>query len=205
MDSKKIKKTFISVLALLFASIILMTAQTNAQSSTEKENPLLAQADQDANQSENETSAESTDLSNVDWDAEPEESSEGADSEDLSNIDWDAEPEEAGDGDLSNTDWDAVPEEGLEESEVSPGISIDYGTSVEVEEERFSPAQIHFYGVLALFGYLAGMFFTVYLSSKLRLYRIVPHELLILLHSVWPLELLVMLFLRDKSLKAVQQ
>lgn len=138
---------------------------------------------------------DSTDLSTMDWSDEPEESAET----DLSTMDWSDEPTETESVDFANESWDDGPSEGTsgsdslseeswnEDGETGGFEELDF-TEIEKKERK-----IHFYGFLLFMAYLLGMVLTAYLTRNRKLAIDYPPELLMVLHTLWPLELALLL------------
>jgi len=134
----------------------------------------------------------STDLSNTNWD---EEESEGDDSDakedNLSTVNWneDDDTEEEFDGEnLASEGWeDEDTEENTDDSEGLQVLKQEDIDKLESQERR-----IHFFGFVLFVGYILGGILTAFITRNRKIATGIPPELLILLHSVWPLELLLM-------------
>jgi hypothetical protein len=123
-------------------------------------------------------SKSSSDLSGVNWDSE-EEPIEGMDTtvddEELSSASWEDEDSSEGDAEESG---------GLQSFNQAQIDKLD-------SEERL----IHISGFLLFFGYIVGGILTAFITRNRKIAVYYPPELLILLHTVWPLELMLLPFL----------
>jgi hypothetical protein len=131
---------------------------------------------------------DTTDLSQMDWSDDPEE-------EDLSQESWADETESTSGGELSDMSWE--DEEGeYEEGEAEQfdsGMTQADEMALDLKEQR-----IHMYGFLMFVGYILGALLTGYFTRNRKLAVDYPPELLIVLHTVWPLEWVFMLFAGKK-------
>lgn len=146
--------------------------------------PTLSAVDNKATQS--------TDLSDMDW------SDEAAPKEtDLTNQSWDDETsvENKKTGDLSGNSWED------EEGENTGPDNDDSFMKMSKEEEAAAEsrkARIHFFGFFLFIGYILGAILTGYFTRNRKLAVDYPPELLIVLHTFWPLEWLFMIFAGKK-------
>ncbi|MCG8333352.1 MAG: hypothetical protein MJE63_02480 [Proteobacteria bacterium] len=132
---------------------------------------------------------DTTDLSQMDWSDDPEE-------EDLSQESWaDEEGESESSGELSDMSWE--DEEGeyedTEAVKTGQGMSQEEELALDIRERR-----IHVTGFLLFVGYIIGAVLTGYFTRNRKLAVDYPPELLILLHTVWPIEWVFMLFAGKK-------
>lgn len=121
-----------------------------------------------------------TDLSNVDWSDEPTE--ETKKTEDYSNMSWE---DEAGD--------EEAKEDSEEASKALMAVTEEEEKALEDRERR-----IHILGFILFVGYLVGGTLTAYFTRNRKLAIDYPPELLILLHTVWPLEWVFLTFAGKK-------
>jgi hypothetical protein len=129
------------------------------------------------------------------------EGSKATDEIDLSKMDWsdDAAEEPAAEGetngDLSGMSWE--DEEG--EHEPQPGESVYRGLTAEEEEAlENEERKTQYFGFVVFMGYILGGLLTGYFTRNRKLAVDYPPELLILLHTLWPIEWLFMLFAGKK-------
>ncbi len=140
---------------------------------------------------DNESTAE-IDFSNVDFSDGPTEEV------DFSQESWEDDPAEGGEttADLSQMSWEDEPGEETPQAE---SLSAYQGMSVEEEEAlELRERQIHYAGFVLFIGYILGGLLTAYFTRNRKLAVNYPPELLILLHTVWPVEWLFMLFAGKK-------
>lgn len=135
-----------------------------------------------------------TDLSGINWDEE--ETTEEINTDDLSNMSWEDEPALKGSQttDFSETDWGAG-----EESETS-AEDDDFFKNVIKNRAAIEKREMvtHIWGFLLFVFYLTGGIFTAYFTRDRKLSVHYAPELLILLHTFWPLEWLCLLFAGKK-------
>ena len=135
---------------------------------------------------------------------------------DLSEMDWsDDSQEKSGETELSNMDWSDDPKEKTNDSSDLSNMSWqddDDGTKSSVEEDKAKAvakelaeeeiakmeSRTHFYGFVLFIGYILGAVLTGYFTRNRKLAVSYPPELLILLHTVWPVEWLFMIFAGKK-------
>lgn len=139
----------------------------------------------------------SEELQQMNWD---EENTDELSEEKLSEINWDAEdsseitPEEK----LSDVNWD--DEDTLDQQEEeSEGASqsaikafdatvVNKRDTIQVPVNNQTPFQVHMFGSLAFFLYLAGGLITAYGTRNSHLVKKIQPEWIVILHSLWPLE-----------------
>lgn len=132
----------------------------------------------------------SEDLSNMNWDEPEEQSGEQIDTENLGSMDWDDSSDSGNEsGELSGINWDEgadtmeEPEESAEEEEAR------YKAEADAEERQ---AMItHLLGFLLCVLYLVGLVGTAYFTRQRKIAVESPPELMILLHTFWPIEWLL--------------
>jgi len=111
---------------------------------------------------------------------------------DLSSVNWDEE-ERTGAGNLTNQDWDE------EESNKTDGKAEEGLQTLNQEEIRALDSKerlIHISGFFLFVGYILGGILTAFLTRNRLIASRSPPELLILLHTFWPIELVLLLFWR---------
>jgi len=143
------------------------------------------------------------------------------DESDLSQENWDEETavddQEAGDGMTeAEDDQTAAADDGAEDSAIAEswedeeaeededGLSAQEVAAAELKQQRLTLLAdqerfLHLWGFTLFAVYLVGGVLTAYFTRHHRLIRRFPPELLILLHTFWPLELLLLPFGRRKS------
>ncbi len=116
--------------------------------------------------------------------------------EDLSTVNWDDTEEDTAevkdnidDGDLSNASWE---DEDSSETDTDESGSLQSYSQEELEKLESKERLIHIAGFLLFFGYIAGGILTAFITRNRKIAVIYPPELLIILHTVWPLELLML-------------
>jgi hypothetical protein len=175
--------TTILFLALLLATVMIGASYTSLFA----ENASTQQSGQITSDS---------DLSNTNWDDDTEEKSTGKDSA-LSAVNWDEEgdmeepsPDEKEKGDFSGESWEDEGDEN--ESDAADGLQALNQSDIDKldSEER----QVHIYGFLLFIGYIFGGILTAFVTRNRKIAVSYPPELLILLHTFWPLELLLIPF-----------
>ena len=114
---------------------------------------------------------------------------------DLSNMDWSDEPETPAGDDFSESSW-----EDEEEDQATLDEDDSFMTMTKAEEDALEGQEkrIHIYGFLLFIGYILGALFTGYFTRNRKLAVDYPPELLIILHTLWPLEWVFMLFAGQK-------
>jgi hypothetical protein len=135
---------------------------------------------------QNDALTESTDLSTMDWSDSPAKAS-GSDQNLAKEI-------KAGD-DLSKMSWADEgddPSAKLEKEALAAERQLDDAAQAKKE------GKIHSWGFLLFIGYLGGCLLTGFFSRNRKLAVTYPPELLIVLHSVWPLEWVFLLFAGKK-------
>lgn len=136
------------------------------------------------------------------------------DSTDLSNINWSDETEEEEEADLTNESAEENPAAAETQSSDPSGMSWEdeegentgdkvddsFMTMTKAEEKDLATKEtrIHFFGFILFIGYILGGVLTGYFSRNRKLAINYPPELLILLHTVWPLEWLFLTFAGKK-------
>lgn len=156
---------------------------------------------------DNAVAVDTTDLSQMDWSDEPAEKET-----DLSQMDWSDEPTVG--SDLSKESWADDPGQGEEQngalSEVSwedaegenSGMEDDDSFMRISEEEEKALAgkerRIHIYGFILFIGYILGGILTAYFTRNRKVAVDYPPELLIILHTLWPVEWLFLIFAGKK-------
>jgi len=120
-------------------------------------------------------------------------------SSDLSEVDWDSEEEPTegtdattGDNELSNTSWE---DEDSSEDDTDESGGLQSFNQEQIDKLDSEERLIHISGFLLFFGYIVGGILTAFITRNRKIAVIYPPELLILLHTVWPLELMLLLFL----------
>lgn len=132
---------------------------------------------------------DTTDLSQMDWSDDPEE-------EDLSQESWaDEEGDSESGGELSDMSWEDEEgeHEGIDAVGAGPGMTQEEEMALDIKERR-----VHIFGFLLFVGYIIGALLTGYFTRNRKLAVDYPPELLILLHTVWPIEWVFMLFAGKK-------
>lgn len=138
---------------------------------------------------------DSTDLSQMDWSDEPEE--ESVSDTDLSQMTWDDEPEEeeGATENLSEMSWE--DEEGetdeMDEEETFEPLTLEDEAARESRERR-----THVFGFLLFIGYILCGVLTAFFTRNRKLAVDYPPELLMLLHTFWPIEWIFMIFAGKK-------
>jgi|GEM_PF-5521075 len=131
--------------------------------------------------------AQDKDLSQIDWD---DNQTVETKEQDLANVDWDEDSQPADDDAMG--DWDDGDEEDDDDAFTEELMK-------EMEAKEAATKVIHFQGVLLFFFYLLGGGFTAYWSrNRAVTYKMAP-ELLILLHTFWPIELLLLVMKPGKA------
>jgi len=113
---------------------------------------------------------------------------------------------------LMDTNWD---EEGTDEEDTVSAESWQEEDTVEASEEdnramgilskadlekvEAEEKRIHIYGFLLFAIYVLGCILTAYMTRNKRIATEYPPELLILLHTVWPLEIIIVLVMGIKK------
>lgn len=149
---------------------------------------------------------EDTDLSKMDWSDESEQQEkdyskeswedEAAEiGEDLSKMSWEDEPVMGKEQDLSEMNW--ADEEG-ENSFPEGELPLEEISQTDEKARALMERNTHIFGFLFFFLYILGGLFTAYFSRNRKVAIDYPPELLILLHSVWPVEWIFMLFAGKK-------
>ncbi len=170
-------------LALLLATVFISAPHSslNAESASTQQ---LEQITSDSN------------LSNTNWDDDTEEKSTGKDSA-LSAVNWDEKedmeetsPSEKEKGDFSGESWE---DEGSEnESDAADGLQALNQSDIDKLDSQ--ERQVHIYGFILFIGYILGGILTAFVTRNRKIAVSYPPELLILLHTFWPLELLLIPF-----------
>ncbi len=116
---------------------------------------------------------------------------------DLSNESWEDEPtaEEEKSGGLSGMNWEDEEGEGAETKEDDSFMTMTEEEEIALESRE---RRIHFFGFFLFIGYILGGILTGFFTRNRKLAVDYPPELLILLHSVWPLEWLFLTFAGKK-------
>jgi len=171
----KMIKTLMIIIILCFGSFYLLAQES--QSNTAK------------------TETTETDLSNINWDEE--EPKAETKSDDFSDINWDEEStqESTETADFSETNWGENDEksDGTEDTE-------DYFDTPRESREEIEKREgiVHLWGFLLFVVYILGGAYTAYFTRDRKLAVHYPPELLILLHTVWPVEWLCLIFAGKK-------
>ncbi len=144
-------------------------------------------------------------LKDINWDAEENEDTGSTSVGDLQNINWDQEdpiedttpgtPGETSTPGLQNINWD---DEGSDEK---PGDFIQPPQTREGREE-LSEGRImfiHWSGAILFLLYITGSLGSGYFLRNSTLSTRFPPDLLIILHTFWPLEWVMLLFFRRKK------
>ncbi len=139
-----------------------------------------------------------SDLSKMNWDEE--ESSEESQSKEngaLSTVNWDEEedtedePEAGKEGsNLTAVGWE--DEDTGDDNESTEGLQTLKQEDIDKLESR--ERLIHISGFLLFIGYIIGGILTAFITRNRKIALAYPPELLILLHTVWPLELFLLPF-----------
>ncbi len=132
---------------------------------------------------------DTTDLSHMDWSDDQEE-------EDLSRESWaDEETSSESGGEYSEMSWEDEEGEfeGIDAFEDDPEMIQAEELALDIKERR-----IHIFGFLLFVGYILGGLLTGYFTRNRKLAVDYPPELLILLHTVWPIQWIFMLFAGKK-------
>lgn len=117
---------------------------------------------------------------------------------DFSKQSWEDEPAEEGNAetDLSKMSWEDEPGENDTQRKSKNGyqaMSAEEEEALDIKERK-----IHYAGFVLFIGYILGGVLTGYYSRNRKLAVDYPPELLILLHTVWPVEWLFLLFAGKK-------
>lgn len=173
-------------LLLVFLGCFLITSPVRAQSADE---PIT----------------DTTDLSQMDWSDEPEdtaqeESAPITDSTDLSNMDWSDTPEDAAGSNQMTEDFsDMSWEDDETDKPAAEGFDLSREmTKSEVAELAGQERRVHIYGFFTFIGYIIGGILTAFFTRNRKLAIDYPPELLIVLHTFWPVEWLFILFAGKK-------
>ncbi len=125
--------------------------------------------------------------------------SEAKSPSDLSEINWDDAEEEpanqkdtADDGELSSESWE---DEDSSETDTEESGGLQSLNQEQIEKLESEERLIHIAGFLLFFGYIVGGILTAFITRNRKIAVHYPPELLILLHTVWPLELMLLPFL----------
>lgn len=152
-------------------------------------------------QSADEPITDTTDLSRMDWSDEPEDTAlaENApitDTTDLSNMDWSDTPEDAAASNQKTEDFsDMSWEDDETDKPAAEGFDLSREmTKTEVAELAGQERTVHVYGFLMFIGYIIGGILTAFFTRNRKLAIDYPPELLIVLHTFWPIEWIFMLF-----------
>ncbi len=120
-------------------------------------------------------------------------------SSDLSEVNWDEAEEEpaeqkdtAGDDELSNASWE---DDDSSETDAEESGGLQSFNQEQIEKLESEERLIHLSGFLLFFGYIVGGILTAFITRNRKIAVHYPPELLILLHTVWPLELMLLPFL----------
>ena len=136
-------------------------------------------------------------LQNIDWDEETPLDTSPAN---LQNINWDEETAENSEdaspptrgNALQNIDWDA------EESTTTTSAPAVLATVDEATVEQ-QILRTHWQGSVLFLVYTFGAFLTAYLLRNSGVASRFPPDLLMLLHVLWPLEWMLVLFFKEPS------
>ena len=143
-----------------------------------------------------EQSAGEENLSGINWDEEEAASQTGGTKEEnLSGINWDEEEATAEDSeDPATMDWGEADEPGItEEEERIAAQKAEDRKALEKREFR-----IHVWGFFLFAFYLIGIAYTAYFTRNRKIAVHYAPELLIILHMLWPLQWLSLLFAGQK-------
>lgn len=179
-------KTVIILPVILFGAIALMVSVPAFSQDNITKDTDLSQMDWSDGEEKNE------DLSKMDWSDGPDENV------DLSKESWEDEPADkqggAG-GDLSEMSWED------EEGEGSQDQTQQTMKEMTAQEEKALDDQerkTHIYGFLMFIGYILGALLTGFYTRNRKLAVEYPPELLMVLHTVWPIEWLFLIFAGKK-------
>ncbi len=166
----KILKIKSLVTVLSFFCIICIYAASNA----------LAQ---------NQPQTKSNDFSTVNWDDDSTE--ENMETDNLSNVDRDEAPSETAveSEDQSNIGWEDDGTDEQADDEEEDGLMT--MNKEEIDHLESKERDIHIWGFFLVIAYMFGGILTAYFTRNRKLAVDSPPELLILLHSLWPLEWLL--------------
>lgn len=130
------------------------------------------------------------DFSQENWADDPKEVGQ-----DLSNMSWEDDPSETTGNDLSGMSWEDEAGENVME-----GAAEVFDTVSEFDEkaEALMERNTHIFGFFLFAGYILGGLLTAYFFRNRKLGVDFPPELLIVLHSVWPLQWLFIFFAGKK-------
>lgn len=132
------------------------------------------------------TAYDTTDLSKMDWSDTPAETS---------GTTQDAAKTKKADDDFSGMNW---ADEGVDSAAKLEAET--QASEREVEDAFLAKKErtIHLWGFLMFIGYIGGCILTGYFTRNRKLAVHYPPELLIVLHAVWPVELIFLLFAGKK-------
>ena len=118
------------------------------------------------------------------------------DEENISDINWDEGEEDSGtqSEDLSETNWDeGLDDDTTEEEQAAIAVRSEDRKVIEARE-----LTVHLWGFLMFVGYLLGLVYTAYFTRNRKIAVHYAPELLIILHLLWPLEWISMVFAGKK-------
>ncbi|MBT4638080.1 MAG: hypothetical protein HOK67_26375 [Deltaproteobacteria bacterium] len=141
-------------------------------------------------------SKSTSDLSDVNWDDEEETGNQSSKkSGDFSTANSDSTADEtmkAADGGLSNESWE---DEDSSETDTDESGGLQTLNQKDLEALESRERMIHITGFLLFVGYIMGGILTAFITRNRKIAVAYPPELLILLHTFWPLELILLPFL----------
>lgn len=165
---KRYRQSILLIIILLTAAVLITTGSLYAARSDSAASTDLSQMNWDT---EEDTAKTDESLSDVNWDEEGDDAEAEIDGDNLAAESW--EDEDTGEESIAEEDeLQVLNEEDLEKLE---------------SQERF----IHISGFVLFIGYILGGILTAFFTRNRQIATTIPPELLILLHSVWPLELLL--------------
>ena len=164
--TKRKSTLFYSMLIIFLLLFSVAISQTIAQESGAKSTTDL---------SNNQSPQKDEDLSAVNWDDAEEDTAETKD--------------DTGNDDLSNASWE---DEDSSEADTEESGGLQSYNKDEIQKLESKERLIHITGFMLFFGYIMGGILTAFITRNRKIAVIYPPELLILLHTVWPLELLML-------------
>ncbi|MFH2129026.1 MAG: hypothetical protein ABIK68_01520 [bacterium] len=122
--------------------------------------------------------------------------------DDLSAVNWDdatdetpASQEKTADSDLSKESWE---DEGSSKDVAEKEDGLQMMKQEEIDKLDSRERLIHVSGFALFMGYILGGVLTAFATRNRKLAVSLPPELLILLHTFWPLELILLPFMRTR-------
>lgn len=164
------RKTGILCFRLFFAALLLSASVGLAIASTTVQPSKTADA---------------SDLSNVSWD------DEGNTDSDSTAKDEDLTTDKNSAGNLINQNWD---DEESSDTFTEMEDSLQTMNKEDIKALDSKERLIHISGFILFIGYILGGILTAFITRNRKIAVAYPPELLILLHTVWPLELLLVPF-----------